>query len=301
MNNIYYAGTAGSYNKFYFNLMVNKLYNSQPNSVTSLDDLSNEEVAVLFHEYIHHLQNISSISGLWHYDSIISIWHNTRNYIYDNNDKESYNRALDAHKHLQFFFKRQNQYKGSETINFESLQDISEIMISEDEKPINSVIDKQLKPIILEGLINGNKYNICFGIFEFLESAAYELEKAYRLKVGMKNPDDETASIPYKIGQSLKNHHAAFLSDNQFIKLILTCTQHIAPHAAFLFILQELKKIDQHKIDDILEFNLQSLIHEQENWINIIITQIHDGFPIDDHVHGDFIKSLANTIKTNIT
>ncbi|MBL5906142.1 hypothetical protein [Serratia fonticola] len=300
VDNIYFSETAGSYNKFYFRLIVRKLYDSQLDPNTKLTNFSNDEMAVLFHEYIHHLQNISSVSGLWHCDALVSIWHNTRNYIQDNNDKDSYSRALEAHDRVQFFFRTENQYKGKKSINLNALKSIQLNIESSSKDSMKKITEDLIPPIKLEGFVDENRYEIKFGMYEFLESAAYELEKYYRLQIGMRNPDSDTISIPYKLAQSLRHVHAPFLSDEQLIKVILTAMQHIAPHSAFIFILQELKKIKTKNIDIILEHNIKSLIVQQEEWIDSIITQIHNGFPIDDPVHGNFIKSLFDSIKENI-
>ncbi|WP_367299077.1 hypothetical protein [Hafnia alvei] len=297
MENIYFSETAGSYNKFYFRLFIKKLHTTQLDTEKTLDCFSDEETAVLFHEYIHHLQNISCASGLWHCDSLISIWHNTRNFVDKNSDLESRDRALYAHGNLKFFFKTKNQYSGKKNITFKQLPEIT-LSASNDNESDVARLEKLLKPVIFEGYIDGNKYNLQFGLSDFLESAAYELEKAYRLKIGMKNPDDGIASIPYKFGQSLKNHYAEFLDETQFIKLILVCTQHIAPHAAFLYILQNIK--NKSNIDNILNNNFISLISQQEEWVDRIVAQIQTGFPYDDPIHGNFIKSLFKTIKKNI-
>lgn len=284
----HFSTSLGSYNPFFFKLVVKRTWNSELNEQSKFNEFSESETATLFHEFVHHLQNIASIPGLSHFSSLISIWHNTRIVSYDQNDNESASNLNMAYDNIKNYLCKKTSNKTTKSI------------MSCQVNKINQPIDN-LAPIKISVMIEEQSLDIDFGIADFFESSAYELENFYRKQIGLENIDDLTPTIPYKIGRGICKMYIPELDEVTFIKILLTSSQHASPHKAFICLLQEINEIGiTGNLDKILELNLTKLIGINSEFIEKVKGSITSGFPMEDYIFGDVIKSIFEVIDGNI-
>ena len=87
----YLNNTLGSYDPYSLRILVNKTYSESNKNSPSIHSLNQRDCVTLFHEFIHQLQNTSSIIGFSQFNCIVSMWQNTRNIQFNIDDEVSNN------------------------------------------------------------------------------------------------------------------------------------------------------------------------------------------------------------------
>ncbi|QXC39822.1 hypothetical protein V3429_06415 [Aeromonas jandaei] len=289
----YLNNTLGSYDPYSLRILVNKTYSESKKTSPGIYSLNQRDCVTLFHEFIHQLQNTSSIIGFRQFDCIVSMWQNTRNIKFNIDDEVSNNYRK---KTLQTL-KKYACHK-SDTPQKSGLLDVFEIECFDD-------IKKQIftdDAIKIHYSYNSSHFYFVFGIGEFYESCAHILEEYFCKKINFHNKIFEANSIPYKTGESIANNIAPNCSNLRLIILMLTALQHSSPHQMFIFLMFSYGKeqCDDEVIKEICEKHVEELISINDNWIKETRNIIDRGFPIDDPYLGDVIKSFNSSINKNL-
>ncbi|MFP9460374.1 hypothetical protein AB6D30_08730 [Pectobacterium brasiliense] len=288
-NETHFETTLGSYSQLFLKIKVGLLYDEKHNEQRSHYEFHGPEIAIFFHEFIHHIQNISSIIGLSHLDSTISFWHNVRNCIEDHSDENSLNYINLAFKNIKHYRINNDRNKKIHLPKIISIEEVHH----------NSV---DLEPIIIKLKEDESDIEIKFGIAEFFESSAYSLEQFFRRQVNIANSSDETPAIPYKIGESIGKYYNPNLSEKTLIMLMLTALQHGSPHKAYITLAKQFSTLDLRDDDahTILADHTASLIKSNSKWMEGVINQIKSEFPLKDPVFGDLVIELFESSKEMI-
>ncbi|EPL4522792.1 hypothetical protein QCK34_000071 [Enterobacter asburiae] len=306
----------GSYNPVSMRVSVSKTNDEKRVGDNKLSQLNDFDCTTLFHEYIHHLQNVSTITGLQHHDLQISMWHNARCYIFDKSHKKddapvSKKLALDAmHKTFEYRNSNKNILNSKDTLILKKIENLS-LLISA-MSGTNGTVD--FNPVKLSFIQGGNVVSVNFGIFEFQESAANYLEGVFCEKI-LQPPDRFLVdNVPYKIIHALKLHYAPNSDNEALLPIILTALQSTVPHKMFIYLLYSLiarekskctckeicycdKKLD---VREECEVYARKLISLQDVWVEKVRNQIFDGFPKEDVNFGDILKKITNSIISKV-
>ncbi|UXB12955.1 hypothetical protein GP476_16470 [Aeromonas dhakensis] len=289
----YLNGTLGSYDPYSLRILVNKVYNENRKTSSGIHSFSKRDCATLFHEFVHQLQNTTSIIGFRQFNSIVSMWHNTRNINFDPNDDVSTHLLQKTIEILKTYSSYKNdmpQKKGLLDIsNIENLDDIKKQMFTAD-------------PIKLHYSYNSSDFHLFFGIGEFYESCAHTLEEYFCTKIELHDNVFEANSIPYKIGESIAKKIAPECSNLRLMILMLTALQHTSPHQMFIFLMCS---YGSHPCDDEIikkecQKHVKELVALNNNWIDKTSDTVENGFPLDDPYLGDVIKSFNSSINKNL-
>lgn len=270
----------GSYSPFFLRIKVLEL----------IDDYKSFEDVAFFHEYMHHLQCVSTIIGLSHLNSLVCLWHSIRNIVQDNDDLASKEQFYIAARNLKYHEVNNKLPRIKSDITISSIEDFSE------QEPTQ-------EPVKLKALLGGEELNINFGILEFFESLAYILECLFSRKIDVKDVGYfSPATIPYKLGLSIGYFLNKNYSKSNLAMIMLTAIQHPCPHREFILLARNLAACDIS--DDILEEKLSDasnvLITQQTEWISSVKLEVYNGFPCDDPLFGNIIKSLFQISISNI-
>lgn len=285
----HFETTLGSYAPHFLRITVERLYDGLERGQRSPNEFRGHEVAAFFHEFIHHLQSISTISGISSLNSTVSLWHNVRNAIDDADDYESL-------EHIRVAFSNISNYK----LNNEKNNTTTKIEIISIDNAAQETID--LSPLKITCLVNNLSVDVEFGIAEFFESAAYSLEKLFRKKINLPDASQETPTVPYKIGELIGDHYSKNFSEVSLVMIMLTASQNASPHRAYAALIKQLAEYElkEEEIRKKLTDQTIKLIKTNENWINQIVTQVKSAFPIGDPAFGDLIIDLFESIKNHI-
>ncbi|MFD1260666.1 hypothetical protein [Entomomonas asaccharolytica] len=286
--------TLGSYDPYSLRIKINKTYREPSERGLGIDSFNKRDCATLFHEFIHQLQNTSSIVGFQQFNAMVSIWHNTRNIIYDPNDKESHthrNEAIKILKYYQYYNNDKPQKNG--LLKITSIGGVQEIA---EQKFTNN-------PIKINYCFNDSKFELNFGIEEFYESCADALERFFctRIKLDI-TPEFESDSIPYKIGESIAKKIHPECSDYRLIVFMLTALQHSSPHQCFVYLvnLYGNDQFTDEQIRGLCEKHTKELIEGNVTWIEDTKNILEIGFPLPDPCLGDVVKTFNNSINNNL-
>ncbi|MEI7410964.1 hypothetical protein [Pectobacterium aroidearum] len=289
----YLRNTLGSYSPYSLRIILNKTYSEDNEDLPGIDSFNKRDYVTLFHEFTHQLQNISSIIGFKQFNSIISIWHNTRNIAYDPNDTISNFNRDRAMTILQSYHcvdnNRPQKFGLLNITHIDGLDGIKAQKFTEN-------------PIKINYLYNDTDFSLTFGIGEFYESCADTLECFFAKKIKLHNNGSESTSIPYKIAESMAKKICPECSEFRLIILMLTSLQHAAPHQMLVFLMYTYGKIqcDDQVIKNKCEEHVKNLLDLNTVWAIEIGNMIDNGFPYKDPYLGDVIKSFNISIKENI-
>lgn len=289
----YLNGTLGSYDPYSLRILINKTYSENRKTSSGIHSFNKRDCATLFHEFVHQLQNTASIIGFRQFDSIVSMWHNTRNIKFAPNDEVSTRlrqETIEILKTYSSYKKDMPQKKGLLKIsNIEKLDDIKKQIFTAD-------------PIKLHYSYNSSYFHFVFGIGEFYESCAHTLEEYFCTKIKFHNDVFEANSIPYKIGESIAKKIFPECSNLRLMILMLTALQHTSPHQMFIFLMCSYgsNQYDDEIIKKVCQEHVKELIALNNNWIAKTSDTVENGFPLDDPYLGDVIKSFNSSIKRNL-
>jgi len=287
------SDTLGSYDPYSLRILVNKTYSEGLEGLSGIDSFNKRDFATLFHEFVHQLQNTSSIVGFQQFNAMVSVWHNTRNISYDSCDDESAYLRQEAVNILQAYPCHKNI--GPQKKN---LLDITKIENLEDIK--KQEFTKQA--IKISYSYNSSHFELQFGIGEFYESCADVLERFFCMKIKIDDNDFESNSIPYRIGESIAKEIYPECSDFRLIILLLTALQHASPHQMFIFLIHTYGKnfVDDEFVREECNKHVKDLVEINAKWIAKTSDMINKGFPFDDPYLGDVIKSFDSAINKNL-
>lgn len=219
--------TLGYYYPSFFEMNINSDQNDLSFRLLPLKDLT-----VVFHEYIHFLQDFSTyycLNSLFYYSeyfhSIISRIDKTSSKdvvipfeINDNNDNVNLNNEI-------------NELTIGETGNYYPTLVINKIDILEDEE-INHIMTKNDKlqtiPIVV---INPNSSPIFYGAHAIMESMAYIMERLCSPKDYLSSPD-----FPYCAAELVAKYYVPEFSDNLLMVLALCDMSLMSSNPGFVFV-----------------------------------------------------------------
>lgn len=284
----------GSYNPSTLAIKINKTYSAINAPEAGVESFNPRDCATLFHEFCHKLQNTSSITGFQFFDSITSIWHNGRNFIYDPTDKESENLIEDSTNALNTYPLNKNEVlQKSNLLRITKIHNIKTILNQ----------DYTRSPVSISYIYNDSECNLNFGIGEFYESCADALERFFCTKINYHDDFSDASSVPYKIGESIAKYFNPQCSDYRLIILLLTSMQHAIPHQMFILLSESFgnPKFSDEQVRDFCGKAVQDLINMNKEWILHTKKIIDDGFPNEDPFLGDVFKLLSKTIEKNLS
>jgi hypothetical protein len=180
----HFETTLGSYSPFLLRIVIKRLHDGLGKGERSPQEFRNSEIATFFHEFIHHIQNISTIAGMSHLNSMVSLWHNARNVVNNPRDLLSLELVRAASENINNY--KINNPKNAQ-VNFPEIVSI--------EGDGQDIID--LAPLAIKCQVEGVETYLKFGIAEFFESSAYALESFFRKQIGLQDVSHETPSTPY--------------------------------------------------------------------------------------------------------
>lgn len=285
----HFEAAYGKYIQLYLRLSVNRLYTKFDGETRYAKDFIGEEIPTLFHEFVHHLQNISSILGLSYLNSIVSLWHNLRNIVDDPKNEELLDDINKALENIMFYMPNNNRNKNIYLPEIASIVAVSPSEISQ-------------KPVIVKFRENEFISDANFGIAEFLESSAYCLEQLFRQKANIKDVTNEMPAIPYKLGECIGKFYNKNYSLEDLIAIKIAALQHPAPHWAYIRLVKDFSEInllgDKLRIvlDDLVVEFINSNISYREDTLN----KIYEGFPKDDPTFGNLIIEIFELSKRHI-
>lgn len=274
---------AGSYSPRY---MTIKLLESCDKVNSTEERLDNIEFPPFIHELSHHIQNVSTILGLAHFDALICLWQNVRNYIYDSLDTRDSTEIKKSLSTLKYW--QPNNKKITRLLNIKNI-------IAHD---IN-VTDKIAYPAVE---IECNDGIVYFGLHEFLECMAYTMERFFCTKTGIEIAGIKP--IPYKIADAVIQHYDIEIPDEYLLIIFLSSLQYTNPHYQFYLIIDEVSKLPKESfnihLQDFLHNRAREYIEINSGYIAKTKKQCVEGFPLQDKSHGDIIKDIVEIIDLNI-
>ena len=281
-----------SYGKYIPYLMLISVKRTFDNfsKISEINQFREEEIITFFHEYMHHVHNISTIVGMSRFNSIITLWHGIRNFndgFRDSPQIRELEKAISIQN--QWFF---NNDSIAITENFQ----IKEIAELNHESPCSPIEIKCKSPKTSDLIL------VKFGIPEFMESAAFLLEETFRSKIYFPKKNNNVNFVPYKIGMSIAKHINHEISEYQVLHHFLAAMQAPEPHYSYLNSLKQLAplKISDEIAIDILKEFAKKQIKINQPWIENIESQINKGFCYEDPLFGDIIKHVFHVLKNNL-
>lgn len=273
--------TFGSYSPYLLRLSVKRLFDDMKCGVRKPDFFPPKELPTLFHEFTHHLQNISSIAGISHLDCLIAIWHNARNVMRTPGDKKSREQMEKAVANIKNYRPQGRQYLFVDPLKITEIDDFE-------------VASAERGPVKIKAMRGDASFELYFGIDAFFESCSYLLERSFRIAAGLEDASEITKSVPYKLGQFIGDFYAPSCSEMRLLLLSLTAMQHAAPHKAFLDLVKKVasSKISDDDLRSRLGKNVADLIKLNHTWLRNVELQIQEGFPVKDPLLGDVIKEI---------
>lgn len=273
--------TFGSYSPYLLRLSVKRLFDDMKSGVRKPEVFLPKEQPTLFHEFTHHLQNISSIAGISHLDCLIAIWHNARNVMRTPGDKKSREQMKAAVANIENYRPQGRQYLFVDPLRIIEIDDFD-------------VSSSERGPVKMKVMRGEVSFELNFGIDAFFESCSYLLERSFRIRAGLGDTSEITKSVPYKLGQFIGDFYAPSCSETRLLLLSLTAMQHAAPHKAFLDLIKKVasSKISDDDLRSRLAENVADLIKLNQNWLRNVESQIQEGFPLKDPLLGDVIKEI---------
>lgn len=258
------------------------------------DTLSDEELSIFIHEFVHHIQKTASVIGLLHFDATIGLWHSIRNYIDDAPEKKDLS-SIDRTIEILSYWKSNNQDKYRSLDHIEIIE-IHDVALNDNLECIKQAPFR----------ITCSHGDIFFGLHEYLECAAFIIERTF-CKVA-KIPFNESKAIPYKIIDAIITHHNLNFTDNDLISIILTSLQHTTPHYQFYGIIKQLDASQYRNIGEVeKKDNLEAiflnhckdLLEVNQSFILDITKGITNGLPINN-IHDNAIKRVLANINSNL-
>ncbi len=259
------------------------------------------QLGFFFHEWIHLLHNISTISGLTLFSVQVNLWSNFRSAMNEDglsggseNMPPEYT-AGNANL-LSYFIssrmKNTNKVPGSikpSQIFFE----VPELINMEVEN------DFIVKPSLIKCKVScsGVQYDTEIGILEILESAAFMLE--YDLVEKMNGTHYEAPFHPYHLVSGLASIIAPSLDNRIIICCMLASLQSNDPPRVLLTLLRNTELIDAAKQYDSVRNYVIKELKEQVDNNERIIEQINNMFPVNEPM-ADFIKMTMYRVKKNL-
>lgn len=260
-----------------------------------------EQFAFFFHEWIHFLHNISTISGFSLFCTQVILWSNFR-WSMDNRDVSKGSTEMDlAHiennKNFFSYILSNREWHKFGLANHIKTDDLSfEEAHLQGMKIVNhSVICTSL----IKCTINHaeNQYNLDIGVLEILESAAYMLEsKCLKAMNGTPQP---AAFYPYHLIKGLAGKMAPSLNEDEIICCMLASLQSNDPPNALFKLLQESEYQDVNSRYERLVSHVKKQLTEQDKIIRDSLNQIQSLFPVDEPM-GNFIKLTLDRIVRNL-
>lgn len=290
---LYSNNGLGSYSPRKMNIELKKKFDEFCRPYRN-DTLSDEELSIFIHEFVHHIQKTASVIGLLHFDATIGLWHSIRNYIYDAPEKKDLNSIDKAIEILSYWnSNNQDEYRSLDQIEILEIHDVT---LNENLECIKQAPFR----------ITCSHGDIFFGLHEYLECAAFIIERTF-CKVA-KIPFNESNAIPYKIMDAIITHHNLSFTDSDLISIVLTSLQHATPHYQFYGVIKQLdasqyRKIGEVEKKDNLEAifvnHCQDLLEINKSFILDTTKKITNGFPIND-THDNAIKKVLANINSNL-
>lgn len=260
-----------------------------------------EQFGVFFHEWVHFLHNISTISGFSLFSAQIILWSNFR---WTMNNKEVSDGSGDIDK---------NDIEGNEKILSYIISNrkwhrcglpdyVKEDNLSFEEPHIHkmeAISGYILSTSLIKCTINysDNKYNVEIGVLEILESVAFMLE--CKCVKEMSGTPQNSPFHPYHIIKKLAGKIASSLNDEIIICCMLASLQSNDPPQVLLNLLQESESLDDDYRYENLVSRVKEQLAEQDKNINEAFTQIHSLFTIDEPM-GNFVKLTLDRIRRNL-
>lgn len=275
---------------------------------SALDDPDNpigfttpEQLGFFFHEWIHLLHNISSISGLAIFSTQLLLWSNFR-WAMDESGLSGGSQSMDqksisGNKNLLKYFSS-NRYKNSseipsratpEQIKFVSAN-LADMEI-EDEHIINSSLIK------CKFETSNTIYDVDIGLFEILESAAFMLE--CKIVTEMNGTIFGSPFNPYHLVKALANGISSSLDDRIIICCMLASLQSNDPPRVLLTILEMVGSIKDSERYDTLTNLVKTQLIDQKKSTDQTLEQIRLLFPIEEPM-AEFVKMTLNRIERNL-
>ncbi|WP_199251932.1 hypothetical protein [Aeromonas veronii] len=260
------------------------------------------QFGVFFHEWIHYLHNVSTISGLSLFSIQVTLWSNFRWTM--NEDKLSGGSQELSEEHIinnknMFTYIRHGRINNNAMIPSNIQPDNVEIIFFELlEKEIKN--DQVTKPstIKCDMTWNGKIFTLYIGILEMLESAAYMLES--KLVSTMGETPISARFSPYHLVSTLASKIAPSLSNEDIICCIITALQYNDPPELLLSILKDLESqpVDERQL--FLKSHAKKLLQIQEDAVDETIRKIREMFPVHEPM-GDVVKLTLDRIENNIS
>lgn len=228
-----YNNLIGSYIPSFFEMNI-----STDSDDLSIDKLSDRDVTILFHEYIHFLQDFTTIYGLsaiyTHSEYIRSVINRIYKYsskkfyvpfkIEDNSDNVFLNKTIS-----RFTFGDNSE------INEITIDDIN---ITYDELPPNEYI-KEIPNITL--IVNKGDY-VTFGAIAIMENMAYIMERCCSPRSYEKSPE-----FPYQVAEKVAEFYSPEFANDKY-KVLALCDISLHSSNPGVFFVKVMKGIAENRI-----------------------------------------------------
>ena len=232
-----YNNLIGSYIPSFFEMNI-----STDSDDLSIDKLSNRDVTILFHEYIHFLQDFTTIYGLTaiytHKEYISSVVNRIYKYgskefpvpfeIDDNNDNVLLNKYI-----YKFTLGDHSEIK---KITIKEIT-IKEITIN-NELLTNNFL-KEIPSITLS--VNNDDY-ITFGAIAIMENMAYIMERCCSPCSYKKSPE-----FPYQVAEKVAEFYSPEFAKDQY-KVLALCDISLQSSNPGVFFVKVMKGIEENRI-----------------------------------------------------
>lgn len=306
----------GNYNPVSMRVRINKTHSEEIAKHEVFNELNDLDCTTLFHEYIHHLQNTSTITGIQHLDLQVSMWHNTRCYMLDANCMPE--DAIISKQLAIGAILKAEEYKDSNKQLSKSTRDIvvNEVLhLDKIKKQMDGLsLDELYSPVVLNCKQDENNISVKFGIFEFQESSANFMEGVFCEKINQQIDKLGINHVPYKLIQAIQIYLFPKCKQETLLSIILTALQHVTPHKMFIKLLHDIAKREEAICKCKIECHCSSQIGVREecedyarkllrsnlDWAMACKKQIYKGLPNQDKHFGDLIKIIISSILDKI-
>lgn len=222
------SNTLGSYIPHGMLIRIGKHFPLFCSSGIAVENPIPQAVGVFFHEYVHHLHNISTSVGIASFVNHIELWRSFRETFAPNGDSNgSGNIALDKQEHIGKLFEYFSSSRRYNLPEFQIIQNPTSVEITSCTIQIDVVQNGEVKISMLVcdavASVRGQdeSLKIKIGTSEVLESAAWLLEKKIISTIDPGADAFEAEVFPYKVVSALGEYLFPGASDDCVLACIL--------------------------------------------------------------------------------
>jgi len=265
------------------------------------------EASLLLHEWIHYMQNISTISGIYAFASMIHLWAHFRSTIDTSGESVASQKLNDnannavMRTHSYRATARQQRVNGGPLS--EERADFSVVSATTRETPLAACLpgeDEEKATLVECGIQVGSSEEIVVaevGTLEIMEGLAWMIESRYLYTYKQFSKIPKIA--PYQLLLKLCRRIVPDINDNDAIACGIAALQDRDPPAGLWRILHGVKAVNSASRRSTVAHLTSHHLTQSWNLIETLLRQTDDHFP-NDEAMGNAVKHITSLMRSSM-